>query len=182
VSRESHLPKTLAVLAAAVLAACSRGPDTGTITGEAYVVDESGGQVNVDPRSVHLLRSAASVDSGLAVICVHRQRSQAASPDSTLSKAASDSTWAERAAFLSRRALPVHLAPRGSARFTIDSLPPGPYRVWADATVGGERWTWLDSIYVKRGETTKVSLSNSNPDEDPFRCQRPDLLQTARKQ
>lgn len=170
------------VLAAA---ACSRRPDYGALVGDGYVVRETGEQTNIDARTVRLVPDALSLDSALALVCFERTKSLEALGDSAsgeAGRAVSDSAWAARERLLASHVLRIPVAARDSGRFTIDSIGVGTYRVWADATVGGERWSWLAPIEVRGGDTVRITLSNSNPDEDPFRCQRRDILRDAAKE
>ena len=169
----------------AFAAACSRRPDYGALVGDGYVVRETGEQTNIDARVVRLVPDALSLDSALALVCFERNKSLEALGDSAsgdVGRAASDSAWAAREQLLARHVLRIPVAARDSGRFVVDSIGVGTYRVWADATVGGERWTWLAPVEVRGGDTVRITLSNNNPDEDPFRCQRRDILRDAAKQ
>lgn len=165
-------------LGAAIVAACSGGPKYGRMSGDAYVALETGDQANVDARAVRILPDRESLDSALAVVCVHRERNLAlAAGDSAKVAAASDSSFRERARLLTRRTLPIAVTAQPRGHFTVDRIAAGKYRVWADAVVnGGERWSWLEPVEVRGGDTTRVVLNNTNADEDPFRCQRRDLV------
>lgn len=172
----------MAVLA---LAGCSRRPDYGALRGDGYVALETGEQRNIDARTVRLVPDALSLDSALALVCFARQKALAAlgdSPTADAARAATERAWVARGELLSRHVLRIPVSPGDSGRFTVDSIGKGTYRVWADATVGGERWSWLTPIEVEGGDTVRVTLSNNNSDEDPFRCQRRDILRDAAKQ
>lgn len=166
----------------AIAAACSRRPDYGALAGDGYVVRETGDQTNIDARIVRLVPDALSLDSALALVCFERNKALEALGDSAAGaagQAVSDSAWAARQRLLSRHVLRIPIAARDGGHFSVDSIGAGTYRVWADATVGGERWSWLAPIEVRGGDTVRVTLSNNNADEDPFRCQRRDILRDA---
>jgi hypothetical protein len=59
------------------------------------------------------------------------------------------------------------------ASFVIDSVPPGEYRLWSDATLKSGEWNWLVPVKVRSGDTIHVSLNNSNPDDNPLKCPTP---------
>lgn len=163
-------------------AACSRRPDYGALVGDGYVVRETGDQTNIDARTVRLVPDALSLDSALALVCFERNKALEALGDSAsgaAGQAASDRAWAARTQLLTRHVLRIPVAAQNGGRFAVDSIGAGTYRVWADATVGGERWSWLTPIEVRGGDTVRVNLSNNNADEDPFRCQRRDILRDA---
>ncbi|MFL5538824.1 MAG: hypothetical protein ACJ8J0_07505, partial [Longimicrobiaceae bacterium] len=67
-------------------------------------------------------------------------------------------------------------------RFAVDSIGAGKYRVWANAMVSGERWSWMAPVEVRGGDTVRVALTNNNADEDPFRCQRRDIIRYEKKE
>ncbi|HEX5726089.1 MAG TPA: hypothetical protein VFX98_11525 [Longimicrobiaceae bacterium] len=172
-----RIGSALVVLALGV-AACGGEPEPGTVTGDVFVALETGEEVNVAGSRVHLVPEAPEVDSLLAGVCAERQRALAQAEqaaDSTqvtaLRAAAVEQAWQRRAALLGSRS--AQSAVTGAdARFAFDSVPAGEYRLWTDATVQGDRWTWLHPVEVRGGDSTAVSLDNSNPDEDPFRCHR----------
>lgn len=173
------------IVAALALAACSRRPNYGAVAGDGYVAMATGDQKNIDSRTVRLLPDALSIDSALALICFARQQALDALGDSAAvdsARAVSERAWAQREQLLTRRSLRVAVVPGAGGRFAVDSVGAGKYRVWADATVNGERWSWLAPVEVKGGDTVRVTLSNDNADEDPFRCQRRDILRDAAKQ
>jgi hypothetical protein len=167
--------------------ACSGRPSYGALAGDGYVALATGEQKSIDSRTVRLLPDAGSIDTTLAqTVCFERQKvldtlgEDSVSMDSA--KAATERAWTGRAALLSRRSLRIPVAPAADGKFAVDSIGAGKYRVWADATVNGERWSWLVPVEVKGGDTVHVTLSNVNADEDPFRCQRRDLLREMTKQ
>ena len=173
---------TIALLAAA--AGCSRRPSYGTLRGDGYVALETGEQKSIDARAVRLVPAALSLDSALALICFERQKELDALGDSAAGeagRAVSERSWEARTRLLSRHVLRIPVAAADSGRFSVDSIGAGTYRVWTDATMGGERWTWLEPVEVHGGDTARVTLSNNNSDEDPFRCQRRDILRDAAK-
>ena len=167
------------------LGACSRRPDYGALTGDGYVALETGEQTSIDARTVRLLPDALALDSALALICMRRQTELDALGDSAAAEAAravSYASWQARERLLSRHALRIPVVADTGGRFSVDSVGAGTYRVWADATVSGERWTWMAPIEVRGGDTVRVTLSNNNADEDPFRCQRRDIIRYEKKQ
>jgi hypothetical protein len=173
-----------ASLALVVAAACSRRPSYGALAGDGYVALATGEQKNIDSRTVRLLPDALGLDSALALICLRRQAELDALGDSAAGaagRAVSDTSWQLRERLLSRHTLRIPVAAGAGGRFSVDSIGAGKYRVWADATVGGERWTWLEPVEVLGGDTARVTLSNTNADEDPFRCQRRDIIRDAKK-
>jgi hypothetical protein len=173
------------LLAVATLAAgCSRRPSYGALAGDGYVALATGEQKNIDSRVVRLLPDALSIDSALAMVCLERQKAYDAlgdDPNVDSAHAITDRSWVRRTELLTRRSLRISVVPRADGKFAVDSLGAGKYRVWADASVNGERWTWLAPVEVKGGDTAHISLSNDNADEDPFRCQRRDILRDAAK-
>jgi hypothetical protein len=175
----------LAVPLMLVLAgACSRRPSYGAVAGDGYVALETGEQKSIDARTVRLLPDALALDSALALICLQRQTELDALGDSAAAQgaqAATERAWEARERLLSRHVLRIPVAADTGGRFTVDSIGAGKYRVWANATVSGERWTWQAPIEVLGGDTVRVTLSNNNADEDPFRCQRRDIIRDAKK-
>jgi hypothetical protein len=173
------------MMAVVAAGACSKRPPYGALRGDGYVALETGEQKSIDARAVRLVPDALSLDSALALICMARQRQLDALGDSAAGaagRAVSERSWAARAQLLSRHVLRIPVAAGDSGRFAVDSIGVGKYRVWTDATVGGERWTWLEPVEVRGGDTARVALSNNNADEDPFRCQRRDIIRDAAKQ
>jgi hypothetical protein len=171
-------------LALIVAAGCSRRPSYGRLAGDGYVALATGEQKNIDSRTVRLLPDALALDSALALICLRRQAELDALGDSVAGaagRAVSDTAWLARERLLSRHTLRIPVSAAVGGRFAVDSIGAGKYRVWADATVGGERWTWLEPVEVLGGDTVRVTLSNTNADEDPFRCQRRDIIRDAKK-
>lgn len=155
---------TIAALAAATLAACGNDTRPGVLVGDAYIVTESGQEVNLAGMPVALVPEAEELDSLLAATCP-RAAGAAQPPDSAAQKQA----WQRRAQLLSGRAT-KRAATDAAAHFRLDSVAPGEYRVWADTTYGGARWSWLHAVTIEAGDTAKVALSNANPDDNPFRC------------
>jgi hypothetical protein len=165
--------RAAAALLAAGLAACG-GDEPGRVVGDVYVALETGEQVDVAATPVRLVDDLPEVDSALAALCARRAQELArlgAPSDSTRAARAQleERAWDERARVLSGhvRASAVTSA---NARFALDSVAPGEYRLWADATVNGERWSWLHPVGVPSGDSLRVNLSNANADENPFRC------------
>ena len=167
-----------------VAGACSRRPSHGALAGDGYVALATGEQKNIDARTVRLLPDALALDSALALICLRRQTELEALGDSAAGaagRAVSEASWQARERLLSRHVLRIPVTAGAGGRFGVDSIGAGTYRVWADATVGGERWTWMTPVEVLGGDTVRVTLSNTNADEDPFRCQRRDIIREAKK-
>lgn len=152
----------LALCGALALAAC--GDSTpGTVVGDAYLVLDSGEEVSLGGLRVGLLPEDEGLDSLLARVCPRRDASAAAD------SAAREEAWRRRAQVLSRHAQRT-VTTGAAAQFVIDSVPPGEYRVWADTSYDETRWTWLQPLRIRSGDTVRVNLSNANPDENPFRC------------
>lgn len=149
----------LPVGALALLAACGRG-EPATVAGDAFLAEGLGSEINLAGMPVRLLPDEAELDSALARLCPRggapEQRSRA---------------WAQRNQVLGSRTLQTTVTDP-EAQFVFDSVPGGRFRLWADTTVEGKRWTWLHRIQARGGDTLRADLSNANSDEDPFRCQR----------
>jgi FtsP/CotA-like multicopper oxidase with cupredoxin domain len=154
--RASLLP---ALLLAASLAGCGERPP-GAIVGDVYLAESLGEEVNLGGLPVRLLEDGEAVDSALARLC----------PGSA-GGAAPAQAWRERARILEGRAGRT-VTTNARAQFRIDSVAPGRYRLWADTTVDGTHWSWLQPVAVRGGDTVRVNLTNANPDENPFRCRR----------
>ena len=154
-----------AIVLAAGLGVCGK-PDTrpGTLVGDAYIVTEGGQEVSLAALPVALIPDTPQIDTALAAVCP-RAASPAQGPDS----AAQGQAWRQRNQVLSARAR-QSATTDAAAHFSIAGVAPGKYRVWADTSYGGARWTWLAPVTVKPADTTKVALSNANPDDNPFRC------------
>jgi len=153
----------LALLAATV--ACGK-PDTrpGTISGDAYIVTEGGEEVSLASLPVALLPDTPQLDSALAAVCP-----RAANAATGVDSARQAEAWQKRNQLLAARARQRATTDAG-AHFRVAGVAPGAYRVWADTSYGGARWTWLAPVTVKPAGTAKVALSNANPDDNPFRC------------
>jgi hypothetical protein len=145
------------------LAGCGDdGP--GVVTGNAFLVQLES-DVNLAGMPVHLVTGdELQIDSALAKLCPPRQGA-----DSAALAAAHARAWQERGRILQARRTRSAVA-NAQSRFVFDSVPPGEYRVWADTTVVGERWTWLADVRVRGRDTARVDLTSANPDENPFRC------------
>lgn len=176
-TRPPMKPRVLAPLAALLLAACA-SDEPARVTGDLYVVTANGDQIDLLGRPVRLIpeSDAFGIDSVLAPLCATRRDELAAIPTDgspradSLRRAAQDRAWAARARLLAPHARRQTRTAGEGARFAFDSVPPGAYRVWADAVVQGERWSWTPRVRVRPGDTARVSLGNGNADEDPFRC------------
>ncbi|HSU18060.1 hypothetical protein [Longimicrobium sp.] len=151
------------VFAAVLLAAaCSSSP--GTVSGDAYIVTESGGQVGFGGMPIRIIPESEAIDTLLAQACP-RHRGQPEAPDT----AAQTRAWQRRAQILGARVSRT-LATDRAAHYVIDTISPGRYRLWADTAYGGTRWTWLEPVRIESGDSIHLNLSNANPDENPFRC------------
>lgn len=174
---------------------CSEDERPGTIVGQLFVVLQSGNSAPMDVRPVRLVPESARLDSTLSVLCVQRDREVAklsVVADSILAAHASDppenDTAFARVLAMERAATATAMRARESvlagvtlrtvrtrpdASFVIDSVPPGEYRLWADAELKSGRWNWLVPVKVRSGGTTRISLNNSNPDDNPLKCPTP---------
>jgi hypothetical protein len=150
------------VLLLALGAAACGDARPGALAGDAYLVLDSGEEVSLAGMPVRLVPESETLDSLLSQACPRRG---GAAPDS----AAQARAWRERARILSGQTSRT-VASDAAAHFAIDSVAPGEYRVWADTTYGDTRWTWLHPVTVGAGDTARITLSNANPDENPFRC------------
>jgi hypothetical protein len=166
--------RALLLAVAALAAACSSPYRFGSVSGEAFVVMASGEESNLAGQAIHLVPETASLDSALSQVCARRRQELAAmagAVDTVRAREIADRAWATRAGILSARS--VRAATTGpDAKFAMDSVPAGKYRVWADATVEGDRWSWMVPVDVRGRSKIHVALSNANADEDPFKCQR----------
>jgi hypothetical protein len=134
------------------------------IRGDLFLAEDLSRQINLAGAEVRLLPHEPGIDSALARICPTRGGTPAARQPGTQEQA-----WRERRRILSEQVRRTATT-NSAAEFAMDSVRPGRYRLWADTVVGGARWTWLHPVTVRRGDTLRVSLSNANSDEDPFRC------------
>jgi hypothetical protein len=55
------------------------------------------------------------------------------------------------------------------ARYALEASA-GRHLLWADTVLGTRRWTWLQRIRVRSGDTVRVNFTSDNADENPFRC------------
>lgn len=157
--------RAAAIALCAVLAACGKADSRpGTVTGDAYIVTDEGQEVSLTAMPLALVPEAETLDSLLAHLCPRRDPA-APAPDSAMQAQA----WQQRARLLAGRAA-RRASTDAAAHFRLDSVAPGKYRVWADTAYAGQRWSWLQPVTVKPGDTAKVALSNANPDDNPFRC------------
>lgn len=160
--RAAGVRRALLVPLAALLGACSDDRPA-KLVGDAYLVMATGREVNLANQEVHLVEEQEELDSAIAKIC-------RATGMGAAQAGRSDEAWRMRAQLLNglvRRSTRTDQA----ARFAMDSIPPGRYRLWADAAVDDERWTWLHPLRIRAGDSLRVNLSNGNMDDDPFRCQ-----------
>lgn len=154
---------TLVFLLVALGTGCGN-PQPGAIVGDLFLAEDLSRQVNLGGASVRLLPNDVEIDSALARICPTRGGAIPPSRDQ-----AQEQAWREREHILAER-VQTSVTTSPQAEFAMDSIPPGRYRLWADTTVGGARWTWLHPVTVRPGDTLRVALTNANSDEDPFRC------------
>jgi hypothetical protein len=161
----------LALLSLAALAACSGG-GPGVVSGSAYLDLATGRSVSLAGAAVQLVPDEETLDSALVKLC-DRRNAEAARPggavDTAALRVATERALAERGRILRDRAT-LRATAGPDARFVLDSVPPGRYRVWADTTVGGNRWSWLTPVTVKGGDTTRVDLNTGNTDDNPLKC------------
>lgn len=144
----------LALLAAST--ACG-DPEPGTVVGDVFLAEQMGQEVNLTGTTVRLIPETEEIDTALARLCPPR------------SGEGVEQAWRERARILQGRAQRT-VRTNAQAQFVLDSVAPGRYRLWADTTVDGTRWSWLHPVRVKPGDTVRANLTNANPDENPFRC------------
>jgi hypothetical protein len=153
------------------LAACSGG-GPGVVTGQAFLDLASGRSISLAGAAVSLVPDEETLDSALVKLCERRDAEAArdgGAVDTAALRAATERAFAERGRILrARTALATTAGP--DARFVLDSVPPGKYRVWADTTISGDRWTWLRPITVTAGDTTRADLNTANSDENPLKC------------
>lgn len=158
----------LTALMAAAMGACSSGgPDHGKIVGDAYIAPELDRVIDLPGMTIHLVEEVEEMDSTLSRTCPYPERRLARAREAD--SAAIGNAWVTRDRFLTgiiRRT--VRSNPQ--AQFVIDSVQPGRYRLWADTVVGEKRWNWLQRVRIRAGDSTRVNLSNANADEDPLRC------------
>src|SRR5262249_8684910 len=141
---------SLALGAALALGACGSRP--GTVVGDAYIVTASGQEVSLGGMPVRLIPEAEAIDTLLEKACP-RPRYRRAEPE-TLDSAAYAGAWRHRAEILSPRVTRTVSADR-AAHFAFDTVTPGRYRLWADTSYGGTRWTWLAPVRVQAGDTLR---------------------------
>lgn len=181
----------LVVLLAASLAGCSDRPPHGKIVGDAFLVMGLEREVDLTGVDVHLVAEledqdsthrVENLDTVLANICVQRDRfiarargaaeergESATDSLAALARDAHDRGWRARNRLLEgsvRRTVRTDQR----ARFTIDSIEPGAYRLWADTVIDGEHRTWLEPFEIEAGDSIRLNLNNANLDENPFRC------------
>jgi hypothetical protein len=159
---KSSLRKAVtAVLVLTSAAAC--GPDQGVIAGDVYLADDAFSELSLGLIPIHLIEPSLRLDSLLVAICFGREELLATD------SAARAAAWEQRNSILREYVLQSTVAD-ANARFVIDSVPRGLYRLWADTVVGGENRSWLQVVFVRTRDTTRINLSNSNLDDDPFLC------------
>lgn len=146
-----------------LLAAACGPPEPGRITGDAFLVEGIGREVNLAGLEVRLVAEEEQLDSALARFCPTRHVPHPAP------LALHERAWTERERVLQPLVRATTTADR-RATFVFPEVAPGRYRLWADTTLGEVRWTWLHPVRLMPGDTLRVQLSNANPDENPFRC------------
>ena len=154
----------LVYLALSPLLTACEGSSPGTIVGDVFLAEGLGREINVARLPLHLLEEDAELDSVIARICPTREGAVA-----TSRTAAQEQAWRERTRILEARVQKT-VTTDAQARFRIDSVAPGRYRLWADTTIDATRWTWLQPVTVQAGDSIRVNLTNDNPDHNPFRC------------
>jgi hypothetical protein len=148
--------------AAALLAAC--GPAApGAVSGDAFLVEDVGREIDLAGIRVRLIPEEEMLDSTLARVCPTRSGIPA-DPGAAQRRA-----WTARAGILRPR-VRAETRANGDARFAFGGVAPGRYRLWADTVIDSVRWTWLQPVTIAPAETARVELNNANPDENPFRC------------
>lgn len=160
----SPIPR-MALLAVALVALALGCGDAapGTVAGDVYLAEGLKQEIDLARIPVHLVKEEAELDSTLARICPSRGGTTAPT------QAAREQAWRERARILQGHVLKT-VTTDEKAQFVIDSIEPGRYRLWADTSLEAARWTWLQRVNVRPGDTVRIGLSNANSDEDPFRC------------
>jgi hypothetical protein len=146
-----------------LLAAC--GPAAPAVVhGDAYLAHDPARVADLAGLRVHVVEDLerAQLDSALALLCPSRGGAPADV------HAAHAVAWAGRAELLGGL-VQVVVSTDSLARFAAE-VPPGRYRLWADTTVGTTRWSWLQPVTVRAGDSVRLNLSNANPDVNPFRC------------
>lgn len=134
------------------------------MVGDVYIVEDLGRQVSLGAIEIHVVPDGLQLDSALLRRCPNRDLS--VRPDS----ASVADAWEARRELLLLNSRRVTRAD-AEARFVLDSIAPGRYRLWADTVVDGQRYTWLRQVFVRPGDdTVRANLDNNNLDEDPFRC------------
>ncbi|HEU4882413.1 MAG TPA: carboxypeptidase-like regulatory domain-containing protein [Longimicrobium sp.] len=152
------------LVAAALLAGCGGEKAPGRVVGDAFMAQNIDQQIDLDSMPVHLLRTEETLDSTLAPLCPPRGPGDTPPPPEAWARG-----WEARKAIL-RPLVLRSVATNGQAQFTIDSVPPGQYLVWADTVLSERRWTWLAPIRVRSGDTVRINLTNDNSDENYLRC------------
>jgi hypothetical protein len=139
-------------------------PPPGTITGDVYLAEDPLSEQSLANIEVRLVEDGRHVDSLLLKICPDTGRVIFAD---TSARAAA---WAERNRILGDHLLLTTIADSG-ATFVLESVPRGRYRLWADTVIGDRTLTWRTPVFVPgSGDTSRMSLTNLNSDEDPFLC------------
>lgn len=162
--------RALLLLPALAGAVACGGGGPAAVTGDVFVVLDDGTEVEVVGAPVRLVADEARTDTALARLCASRRDALRGVDDDAARDAVSDRAWAARERLL-RGGARVEGRTGDGARFRIDGVAPGSYRVWTDAVVQGERWSWTVPVTLGGGDSVHVSLGNAAADGDPFRCQ-----------
>jgi hypothetical protein len=168
-SLETHRvarPPIPLVAFAAMLAAAACSSRPGRVSGDAYIVTDNGSQVSFGGMPIRIIPESEAIDTLLAKVC---PRPRYGAGPQVLDTAAQARAWQGRARILSARVARTVTTDAG-AHYAIDTISPGRYRLWADTSYGGTRWTWLQPVRIESGDSIHLNLSNGNPDENPFRC------------
>jgi hypothetical protein len=147
-----------------LLAACGP-PAPAVVHGDAYLAHDPARVVDLAGLRVRVVEDLerARLDSALALLCPTRGGGVPADVH-----AAHAAAWAARDELLGGL-VRVVVSTDTLARFAAE-VPPGRYRLWADTMVGTTRWSWLQPVTLRAGDSVRLNLSNANPDDDPFRC------------
>lgn len=158
-----------AILLLAALAGCGGGGPA-VVTGDVFVVLDTGQEVDGAGAPVRLLLDRSPTDEAIARLCGERRDMLAGAGDDETRATAIAWAWERRAELLAPITRAAAVTGR-DARFRLDSVPPGRYRVWVETRVQGERWGWMEPVELAAGDSVHLTLGNHNADGDPFRCQ-----------
>ena len=142
-----------------------REPGPAVVLGDVYLAEDPASEQSLGSIAVHLIRELPQLDSALVRICP--DRGDTITTDSSARAAA----WVSRGELLGAYTLRTTTA-TAEARFVMDSVLPGRYRLWADTVIDNVHWTWLEELFVAGDDSVRLNLTNSNADVDPFLCYR----------